>query len=181
METESASQKDENAAAGGKKKLGAISLVGFFVAMVAVLVLPTTVVLVIGMLPTMAAMIGSSAGKGSKVLTIGMMNLAGCFPFLLPLWTSDHSVGHALSILMDIRSIIVMYCAAGIGYLIDWAMAGIVNTIMVQRATGRLDDVRKRQAKLVERWGSEVTGDLPLDSSGFAVNPKPAEAGEASE
>ncbi len=181
MEQDTASQNDAKAQAGGKKKLGAISLVGFFFVMVAVLVLPTTIVLAVGMLPTMAAMIGSSAGKGSKVLTIGMMNLAGCFPFLLPLWASDHTVGQALSILMDIRSIIVMYCAAGIGYLIDWAMAGIVNTIMVQRASGRLDDVRKRQARLIERWGEEVKGDLPLDSSGFAVNIKNESAGQAGE
>lgn len=181
MEQEPPSQQGAAEAGKGGKKLGAISLVGFFVVMVAVLVLPTTILVMVGMLPTMAAMIGSSAGKGSKVLTIGMMNLAGCFPFLLPLWTADHSVSHALSILMDIRSIIVMYCAAGIGYLIDWAMAGIVNTLMVQRATGRLEDVRKRQAKLVERWGNEVKGDVALDSSGFAVNMKPLEAAEAQE
>ena len=159
--------------AGGGKKIGAVSLVVFFGLMVAVLVLPTTIVLAAGMLPTIVAALVHRAGKRTKILTVGAMNFAGCVPYLLPLWASDHSVSHALIILMDPRSLIVMYCAAGIGYLINWAMAGIVSTVMIQSAAGRLKDVKKKQAELVERWGPEVTGDLPLDAQGFVAETKP--------
>jgi hypothetical protein len=56
-----------------------------------------------------------------------------------------------------------------VGWIIDWATAGMVATIMQQSGVRRLADIKARQAALVERWGPEVTGDLPLDPYGFPV------------
>jgi hypothetical protein len=63
-----------------------------------------------------------------------------------------------------------MYSAAGIGYMIDWALSGIVATIMIQRSSGRLKAIRTRQDEMVERWGREVTGEMVLDSEGFPLD-----------
>ena len=168
------SQQSAAAAPGGKKKIGAASLLFFFGLTVAVVVLPTTIILTVGMLPTIVAAMAARINRRERTLTVGAMNFAGCVPFLLPLWTSDHSVRHALNILMDLRSPIVMYCGAGIGYLIGWAMAGIVNTVMVERVAGRLKDIKNKKAKLEVRWGAEVTGDIPLNAQGFALETKQA-------
>jgi fumarate reductase subunit D len=167
------SQTGAAAAPGGKKKIGTITLLLFFGVAVAAFFLPTTIILTVGMLPTAVAALTARSNRGERILTVGAMNFAGCVPFLLPLWSSDHTASHALRILTDLRSPIVMYCGAGIGYLIGWAMAGIVNTVMLQRVIGRLKDIKKRKAELEVRWGAEVTGDIPLNAQGFALEARP--------
>ncbi len=136
-----------------------------FIAMI--VFLPTTIFLFFAMMPTLVASLVDRSGKGTRALTVGAMNLAGSTPFLLELWTGGHTAENALTLISNPRTIIVIYCAAGIGYLIDWAMSGIVATVMIQRSASRLKEIKKRQADLVERWGQEVTGLLPLDAYGF--------------
>lgn len=136
-----------------------------FVAMI--VFLPTTIFLFFAMMPTLVAGLVDRSGKGTRALTVGAMNLAGCTPFLLELWTGGHTAENAMILISNPRTVIVIYCAAGIGYLIDWAMSGIVATVMIQRSASRLKEIKKRQAELVERWGREVTGLLPLDAYGF--------------
>ncbi len=141
-----------------------LSAIGFIAMIV---FLPTTIFLFFAMMPTLVAGLVDRGGKGTRALTVGSMNLAGCTPFLLELWTSGHTAENALTIISNPRTVVVIYCAAGIGYLIDWAMSGIVATVMIQRSGARLKDIKKRQTDLVERWGQEVTGLLPLDAYGF--------------
>lgn len=161
-----------------KSKGAGAQLLGLFSLVAAVVFMPTTILLFFGMLPTLVAGLVDRTGKGTKALTVGSMNLAGCTPFLFDLWTKGHTAENALAIISDPRTIIVIYCAAGIGYLIDWAMSGIVATIMIQRSASRLKEIKKRQAALVERWGPEVTGTVPLDAYGFPVE-KQDESGNA--
>lgn len=135
-----------------------------------VVFLPSSFLLMVGMAPTPAAAFVDRSKKKTKVLTVGTMNLAGCSPFLFDLWTKGHDFDTSMKIALDPKAIIVMYSAAGIGYLLDWAMTGVVSGIMVQRGQARADLIREQQAQLVERWGQKVTGQLVLDSHGFAVD-----------
>ena len=134
----------------------------------AILFIPTTIVLVIGMLPTLVAVLVDRGG-GTRAVTVGAMNLCGCTPFLMDLWTTSHDTAFAVGLVTDPRTIIVMYAAAGIGYMVDWALSGIIATIMIQRATSRLNAIRVRQDEMIVRWGREVTGEIVLDSEGFPV------------
>lgn len=135
----------------------------------AVAAMSTSVLLLIGMLPTIVAVFIDRTADKTRALSVGALNLAGCMPFVLQLWTTDTSLESALVIITDPRTIIVMYCAAGVGYLVDWAVAGLVGTVMVQRATSRRDQIKKTQADMVTRWGIEVTGDVPVDEHGFPL------------
>lgn len=137
----------------------------------AIVFVPTTIFLFFAMLPTIVITAFDQLGKGgTRGLTIGAMNLAGCTPFLIDLWTKSHSASMAITLITDPRTIIVIYCAAGAGYLIDWAMTGIVSTMMVQRGGQRLKDIDKKKKAMVERWGEEVTGLIPLDEHGFPIS-----------
>lgn len=163
---------------GKQKKSGwGLQVIMIFGLLAAVLFMPTTILLVVGMLPTVVAALIDRKG-GARAITVGALNLCGCIPFLMDLWTKGHTSALSVSLITDPLTIIVMYAAAGIGYMIDWALSGIVATILVQRSTSRLEAVRKRQADLVARWGKEVTGELPLDAEGFPVDDQPAEAGK---
>lgn len=134
----------------------------------AALFLPTTVFLFFAMLPTCAAYFADRKG-GWKAITVGAMNMAGCTPFLLALWTGGNTTADALGLITNPLTVIVIFAAASIGFLIEWAMSGIVVTIMSQRAKMRLGDIEKRRKNLVERWGTEVAGDTPLDIYGFPL------------
>ncbi|MCB9990814.1 MAG: hypothetical protein H6867_05475 [Rhodospirillales bacterium] len=144
-------------------------LLGIVGLLTAIVFMPTTIVLMMGMIPTVVAAVIDRSGKGTKALTVGAMNLAGCTPFLIKLWSTGHTSEMAVSLITDPRTMSIMFAAAGIGYLVDWAMSGIVGTLMLQRSTGRIVDIKKKQEALIERWGQEVAGEMPLDAYGFPL------------
>jgi hypothetical protein len=62
-----------------------------------------------------------------------------------------------------------MFAAAALGYMIEWSMTGIVASIMSQKAIARLKAIDEQQKKLIDRWGREVSGEIPLDPYGFPL------------
>lgn len=134
-----------------------------------IVMLPTAIVMFFGMLPTIVIAVADRSKTGSSAMTVGSMNLAGCTPFLFELWEKGHTPDLAFGIVGDPRTIIVIYCAAAIGYLINWAMSGITVIVLIQKAKGRMKEIEARQEALKERWGPEVSGDMPLNRWGFPV------------
>lgn len=133
----------------------------------AVVFLPTTVLLAIGMLPTVVAYISDQSRAKIFVVTVGAMNLAGCFPFVIDLWLKGNGFDQSMQIISNPTTIIVMYAAAMMGYLIDWSISGVVAGMVYQRGLKRMKSIQDRQAELVERWGPEVTNKESLDKQGF--------------
>lgn len=159
-----------------KKKLdwrGQVILVFGIIA--AIVFLPTTIVLLIGMVPTVVAALLDRTSEQVRGMTVGSMNLAGCAPFVLELWTTEHTPDRAVEIAFEPLAIVVMYAAAAMGYLIEWAMGGIVSTFLGQKAARRLREIAEQQEKLVARWGREVTGEIPLDPFGFPLEKEDGE------
>lgn len=141
-----------------------------------VIFLPTTLVLCIGMLPTPMAALADRTRQRSKVIGVGAMNLAGCTPFIVNLWMTGNDFEQAVGIVTDPKAIIVMYSAAALGYLINWAMTGIVSSFLFEKGKSRQKAILKRQQELIERWGREVTGEVKLDERGFAASGPEARA-----
>lgn len=137
--------------------------------MAAVVFLPTTIVVGIGMLPTIVAFLLNGKSYRAKAFGVGAMNLAGVSPFLISLWKDGQGFDKAVEIISNPQSIIVMYMAAALGHMINWVMGGIVGSIMYDSGKRRAKEIEKRQQELVERWGEEVTGSVPLDAQGFPV------------
>lgn len=136
-----------------------------------VVFMQTSLVLMIGMLPTVVASLLDRTGRGTMAITVGAMNLAGCSPFLIDLWMTGHTLEKATVMVSDPRTITVMYGAAALGYLINWATGGIVENVMTGQSRQRLQAIEKRQEKLKERWGEEVSGEIPVDEYGFPLHP----------
>mgnify|MGYP006449900563 CR=1 FL=1 len=162
-------------AADGKKKKqklgwrGQLLMITMIIA--AVVFLPSTVLLVVGLLPTVVAGIIDRSKEKTRSITVGCMNFTGCCPYWLDLLTVyGHSMNGAVQIITEPVNIVVMYSAALVGYLIDWAMSGMVSSVMIQRAERRLKNIEKEQKELVRRWGRGVTGDYRLDQYGFPVD-----------
>ena len=153
------------------KKKGGMKVQVFLILglLIAILFLPTTFMLLIGMAPTLVALLVDRAKRKTKAVTIGAMNLAGAMPFVLELWFEGNNFEKAFELVMDPEHIIIMFLAAAVGYLINWSMTGLVATFLLQRGKSRVKAIEKRQKELVERWGKEVTNEVPVDEYGFAI------------
>lgn len=157
---------------GWRKQVGVTLLLAS-----AALFLPTTLMLSIGMLPTWVMLFVDRTRERLRALTVGAMNLAGCMPFIMELWERGQTVPMALSYLTQPRTIVVMYFAAAIGYMIEWAVTGLVASMAVQKAKARINSIEKRSADMEERWGAEVNGTMQLDDEGFPIDTMSAKDG----
>ena len=159
-----------------KKKISRSSrkrqILSIFGLLAAIILMPTTIIMIFGMIPTIIALLFDKPGKKVKSLTVGALNLAGCTPFLLNLWDTGHNIDNAIIIVTNPLVIVVMWGAAGFGYMIDSALSGIVGTIVAGRARVRITDIQEYRKDLIERWGEEVTGEHALDAHGFSVEKK---------
>lgn len=134
-----------------------------------VLFLASTLILFAGMMPTIAANLLDKSRQKSRAICVGMMNFAGCVPFLLELWMgpAPNSLDAATAIIMQPKTIIIIYILAAAGYAIEAAITGMVATIMQQRAQARLKEIDKLLEELVDRWNTYVDGSILLDDYGF--------------
>lgn len=134
---------------------GKLILVAFLI--VALAFLPTSLLLFIGMLPSLVILIFGSK-KGPRASTISAMNLAGCLPFVIKLWSGANDFDASVEIVTDSLALSIIYTCAAFGYMIDWVVTGIVASYLYQKGLNRMKVIKKHQAKLVEAWGEDVTG-----------------------
>ena len=133
------------------KVIGGMLLLGF-----GVWVLPTMVVLAIGMLPTMGAYLTDRRREKYAAFCVGAANLCGVLPFMLALWTEDHSFDHALRQIGDPLAWFAMYGAASIGWAIYYVTPGIIALFLKLQIERRIEKLKQYQSDLVEEWGSEI-------------------------
>lgn len=145
------------------------NLLMLFLLAAAAVFMPTTMILLFGMLPTLAANLIDKTIQKSRVISVGMLNFAGCMPFLLELWLSSgpNSFSYALDIIIQPKTGIIIYTIAAAGYAIEAAVTSMVATLIQQRATARISSIDTRLTALVERWDEIVNGETPLDEYGF--------------
>jgi biotin transporter BioY len=153
-------------------KSGQKKLMLTFMVLTSVALLPTTVIFFIGMMPTIAIRLSDRSRQRTRVLTIGFMNFASCFPFWFQLMQKGHKFDVAVNIILDPMNLSIMYGGAVAGYLIEWSLSGFVAGMMVQKGRRRLENIKKMQDDMVQRWGREVSGEIPLDIHGFPVETK---------
>jgi len=135
-------------------------------ALTAIVFNKVAILLAIGMMPTIIVQFIDRSPERTKILTIGFMNFAGCFPFCMDILLKQ---GDLPTILMNPVNIIIMFGSAALGRLIEWGVVGFVAGLMVQKGRARLIDIKKTQEALVKKWGPEVTGEMPLDEYGFPL------------
>ena len=121
-----------------------------------VFALPTILVLTVSLLPSLVAFVVDLHPRKFAARSVVCLNLAGTIPFLVPLWTHGNNVESAIKIVLDPFAWLVMYSAAGMGWLMHMGMPGIAGIIMEFDARRRIRAIQVRQQKLVEEWGEEV-------------------------
>lgn len=165
---ESAAEKEfkKNKKKAGKKKRGkgdglgiAGTLLLIAIILVGIIFLPTSMLLFVGMFPSLIAALNSGR-KGARASTVTAMNLAGCIPFVFKLWSGENNFEASVHIITNPNSLAVIYMAAAFGYMIDWVVTGFVSSFLYQKGVTRMEAIKKRQKVLVEQWGDDVSGTI---------------------
>jgi len=123
--------------------------------------MPSCIVLGIGMAPTVVAYIVDRTQDRYLTITVGLLNVCGTLPGLAKLWSRGQSYDNAMSIAVDPLSLLMAYSAAGVGWSIYLALPLVLGHYYTLTTDTRLRSLRHRQAELVETWGEEIAGAPP--------------------
>ena len=127
------------------------------------LFLPSLTVLGIGMLPTLGALIAERQREKHLAVTVGLMNLCGCLPAVVDLWSRGQSFAAVGDVLQDVYHWLIAFTAAGCGWLIYLIMQPLTAAYYKVIADARVRLLKHAQRGLVETWGEEIA-DEPQDA-----------------
>lgn len=155
---------------GGWRILMIITVLGLGLA-----VLPTMVVVAVGMLPTLVAYIIDGRREKYAAFSVGCMNFCGVLPFMLQLWMTEHTFARAWQIVGDPVVWMVMYAAAAVGWIIYYGAPHIVAAYLRFQLDRRIQKLRGYQKDLVEEWGDSITRGVTTapDTGDGTVSPTP--------
>lgn len=137
--------------AGFKVMLVSISLGALLFA-----ALPTALLLMVGLTPTLVALIVDVTPGRYLTKCVAGVNIAGTSPFIYQLWSGINDMSSAMRIIGDPFSWLVIYAAAGIGWLLFLGLPGVVQVVQTLNADRRINMLRERQSELLEEWGDSI-------------------------
>jgi hypothetical protein len=143
-----------NAQEKAKKKGGLKGVIlGVIIAMGAVAILPTTLIIVVGMVPTAVAYFVDNSRDRTLGPTVCFLNFAGVLPALLRLWEENHIIDSAIYILSKPTVILIMLLPAALGWLLYAYTPIFIGGILRRKAELRIKSLEKEQEKLIANWG----------------------------
>jgi len=117
---------------------------------------PTVVLLLLGMLPTLVALIIDRTKQKSNSLCVGSINFIGVFPYIMGLWGGINDFNAAFTIVGDIFNLLVMYSAAAFGWFLFLTMPSIISSFVLVLQQRKVAQLRGEQKDLIDEWGAEV-------------------------
>lgn len=157
VERSAAEEPEERAgAAGGGITTAQKIVLLVLLAPFAGLFLPSLTLLLVGMLPTLAARVAEPGRERHLVVTVGLLNFCGCMPLLVELWSLGQSFHVIGAVMRDVYGWLVAYSAAGFGWLIYLMMPPFVAAYYRVVTDSHLRTLKRTQRKLVEIWGEEI-------------------------
>ncbi len=113
-------------------------------------------VAVFGLLPAIVAWTVDRSTEKAAAYSVSCLNIAGVFPYLLPVWFAGDGIRTAMEILTDALALAVMYGAAACGWILFLSLPHAVGAIQKVIADRRLTELKAAQKRLIEQWGERV-------------------------
>lgn len=157
----------------GKKAGTGVIWASILAALIVVLSLPTVIVVVVALLPTIVSYITDRSPDKYSSYCIGGVNFAGTFPFLMDLWMGDHSFSAAKDMVTDVFNLGAMYSAAAVGWLMFTFIPPVVGAFLTVLSQRRVATLRNEQRELIEEWGESVTRTKEQEDALGAQGPAP--------
>lgn len=146
------------------KKKGKLKLIlGLFLfGLVSPFIMPT-LLLGVGMIPTLVALVTDTDPRKSAASTVGFLNFAGVVPFIISLWEQGQTMDAALHILGQSSTWLIMLGGAAVGHLILYAVPPASSALTINRMETRLRTLKEGLEQLKTIWGSDVATKRSLD------------------
>jgi len=138
--------------------------------------LPTVIVFIFGMVPSMAAYVVDRTKEKYATFCVASMNFCGVFPYLLDLWFNTHTIYAATNILADVFALVIMLGAAASGWIIYTTVPPVISSFLSVIAQQRVNALRSEQKKLIEEWGQAVAVQADAASIAAATTAQPTPA-----
>ncbi len=120
--------------------------------------LPTTIIVVFGMIPTMVVAISINDTNGYASMTVGPMNVCGLIIPVIDLWKAGHEISQSFFIISQPFTWTSILVATALGWFFLYAIPPIIGGMSIVKYQMRLKDTQKEQEKLIKEWGQKVTG-----------------------
>ncbi|HJN04470.1 MAG TPA: hypothetical protein QF665_05070 [Alphaproteobacteria bacterium] len=128
----------------------------FLVVIGAVISLPSIIIVVAGMVPTIISWLFASSGDRHSTTTLAAMNLAGVAPVVGMLWERGHNINNALQILSEPVPWLIMLGASAAALALNAILPNIGVAMMQRAAVIRVQKIHEARRSLVAEWGNEV-------------------------
>lgn len=139
------------------KGLRRLVWVGLILVALLVLSLPTVLLLLFGLLPTIVAWVVDRSQQKYATFCVCGMNFSGLFPFLSDIWFKDHSTDAAVAVLTNVFDLMVIYGAAAFGWMMFIAVPPVISQFISAMLQRRVATLREEQQKIIEEWGEGVS------------------------
>lgn len=147
------------ASPGGRRLWRTLSIIVLLLPAAAVL-LPTTLVLTVCMMPTLAAWLVDRQPGRALATSVCLLNLAGSLPGVIEVWTAGHDVAAAQWVLSDAVTWLTAYGAAAVGWLLFAVLPPALRAHHGRSTARRIRQLQKKQEALEKDWGPEVAADV---------------------
>jgi hypothetical protein len=127
----------------------------------ALVVLPTTIVVVFGLVPSLGALVVDEGRPRYLFRTVLGMNTAALLPYVERLWLGGNDLRTAFSIVGDLYAWLAIYGGAGIGWLAFLSAPGVVTEWRKFVSERRIDKLKERQKELAAEWGTALPAEEP--------------------
>lgn len=126
--------------------------------------LPTVVVMLFGMMPSVVAYVIDRSPQKYQTFSVGAMNFCGVFPYVYKVWSAGGGMGKAIATLTDVFVLLVMYGSAAFGWMLFALIPPVIVSFMRVVNERRIAELRDKQKELIEEWGQDIAQvqDAPL-------------------
>lgn len=122
--------------------------------------LPTVIILLIGLMPTITTILTDSKNI-NKITIIGCFNMAGVFICLVNL-LNQYSAHQEITILGNVFNIIIVLGTAALGMVIYFELPSLFVVISKSSAQRRLHNIENKLEKITSEWGQEIMNDVVI-------------------
>ncbi|MCG8545629.1 MAG: hypothetical protein MJE12_15625 [Alphaproteobacteria bacterium] len=150
--------------------IGAAILVAFY---------ESIILLIVGMAPTVVAILIDRSPQKTCARTVGYLNFAGCVPWAVQYWIGGGDLDRVFDMVGDPYVLLVMYASAGVGWLLFFAMRPVAASYLAVAGDIKASQLKKRQQDLIEGWGPEVREQAEASGLIPAVEAEDAAADDA--
>ena len=138
-------------------RLGVSPIAFIITIVIAIIFLPTFILMLGGMVPSMVGYILDDTKKKSKAKAVAYLNLSGCFMVGMELWTGDNSVDAALEVFFQPVNWVIMYGMAMFGWILIRSLNPFIVTYLRLNYQVQQRNLRARRKYLLNEWGEAVT------------------------